>query len=120
MLEKTGIVGIDGIEDTLLAGLVTGDPILLIGAPGCGKTAFVERLAHLLGYKEEQIALYSAPTINFEDVVGLPMPVQAADGKDFTLKYARTETTIWDKKIVLWDELNRTKYDMQNQVIGRV
>jgi len=118
-LHKTGIIGIDAIEDTLLAGLCTGDPILLIGAPGCGKTAFVERLAHLLGYKEEEIALYSSPTINFEDVVGLPMPVDAGDGS-YNLRYARTETTIWDKKIVLWDELNRTKYDMQNQVLQAI
>jgi MoxR-like ATPase len=83
-LEKTGIVGIAAIEDPILAGLVLGEPILLVGPPGCAKTAFIERLSHLMGYKEDDIAAYSAPTVNFEDVVGLPWPtetvVQNPDG----------------------------------------
>jgi MoxR-like ATPase len=164
-LYKTGIVGLEPIEDILLSALVTGDPILLIGPPGCGKTAWVERVSHLLGYEEEQIALYSAPTINFEDVVGIPVPtkkrgdsivvdkqavlelagvdpkkvskdemneillktlaelssslrsIAIMEGDEINLGYASTPTTIWNKRVVLWDELNRSKYDMQNQIL---
>jgi len=37
-LKKLGVFGCDGIEDLILAGLITGDPVLFVGTNGTAKT----------------------------------------------------------------------------------
>lgn len=116
MLENTGYVGIAKIEDSLMVGLILGDPVLLIGSPGTAKTMLVRNISKMLGYDKDSTALYSMPTLVVEDVIGYPVP-DTADMSAIELKYASTPATIWNKKFLFLDEVNRCRPEVQNTML---
>ena len=70
ILEQLGIYGWKREdEDLLLASLLTGDPLLLIGPHGSAKTACAMKIAEALGKRFIQ---YDASKCLFEDVLGYP------------------------------------------------
>ncbi len=100
-LDSLGLFGLSGIEAPLLAGLVTGDPILLVGAPGCAKTLLARQLARALGLRYHA---YDASKALFEDIIGFPSPKALADGR---IEYVPTALSLWDKEFILVDEVSR-------------
>jgi len=109
MLEQIGIYGMEKIETALLAGLVTGDPVLLVGSHGSGKTLLCSRLAQALGLN---FWAYDAGKALFEDVLGFPNPASLSSGE---IAYIPTPISIWGKEFVLIDELSRANPAMQNK-----
>jgi hypothetical protein len=118
-LNDTKVYGLAAIEDYLLIPLTDGNPLLLIAPPGTAKTLFIRNLTRLLGYEPTQIAQYSAPTMNYEDIVGYPVPIENRDEGQtgFKLEFANTPVTVWDKRILFIDEVNRCKFDVQNLLL---
>jgi MoxR-like ATPase len=104
-----GLLGWETLEPVLLAALTTRDPLLLIGKHGTGKSFLLERLAQALGLVYR---FYNASLINYDDLVGIPMPDEARS----SLRYITTPTAIWDAEVVFVDELNRTRPDLQNKL----
>lgn len=104
-----GIYGIEPIGTALLAGLATGDPILLIGNHGSAKTLLCERIGQALGLR---FWAYDASKALFEDVIGFPNPADLARG---AVSYVSTPLSIWDKEFVLVDEISRATPSMQNK-----
>lgn len=100
-LDRLGLYGLRTIEDALLAGLVTGDPILLVGGPGSAKTLLARRLAEALRLR---FHAYDASKALFEDMIGFPNPGALAQGR---VEYAPTPLSISDKEFVLVDEISR-------------
>ncbi len=92
----------------LLAALATEAPLLLVGPHGTAKTLLVERLAGALGL---ELRHYNASLVNYDDLVGIPIPDEA--GK---LRFVGTEAAIWDAEIVFFDELTRCRPDLQNKL----
>jgi len=109
MLEKIGIYGMEKVESAILAGLVTGDPVLLVGSHGTAKTLLCSRLAKALGIA---FWAYDASKALFEDVLGFPDPTSLARGQ---VEYVPTPISIWGKEFVLIDELSRANPSMQNK-----
>ena len=109
ILEKLNTYGMEKIEDAVLAGLVTGDPVLLIGSHGSAKTLLARRLAASLGLK---FHAYDASKAMFEDVIGFPNPDSLSRG---IVEYTPTPISIWGKEFVLVDELSRASPAMQNK-----
>ncbi len=109
MLERLGIYGMEGIEKAVLSGLVTGDPVLLIGGHGSGKTLLCQRLSESLGM---EFWAYDASKAMFEDVLGFPDPSSLASGE---VGYVSTPVSIWGREFVLVDELSRATPAMQNK-----
>jgi MoxR-like ATPase len=109
ILARLGIFGADPLETALLAGLVTGDPILFVGAHGSAKTLLCERLAQALGLR---FWAYDASKALFEDVIGFPNPADLARG---VVSYVPTPLSLWDKEFVLIDEISRASPSMQNK-----
>jgi hypothetical protein len=110
LLEKLNIYGWNNRdENLLLASILTGDPILLIGDAGCAKTATIGNLARALGLN---FVAYDASKSLFEDVLGFPNPASLKNGK---MEYIESPITIWDKQYVLIDELNRSAREMQSK-----
>ena len=66
-----GLLGWETLEPVLLAALTTRDPLLLIGKHGTGKSFLLERLAQALGLVYR---FYNASLINYDDLVGIPVP----------------------------------------------
>jgi len=112
-LRKLGVYGFDHIEPIIWAALVSGDPMLLIGNSGTGKTFLLNSLSETLNLEHRH---YNASLISFDDLVGFPHP-----SKDFsTIHYLPTPATIWDAESVLIDEINRCKPEHQNRLFSLV
>lgn len=109
VLRHLGIYGYEGVEDLILAGLVTGDPVLLVGSHGTAKTMLCKRLADALGLR---FIAYDASKALFEDVIGFPDPYSIKKGR---IKYVSTPISIADKEFVLIDEISRANYQMQSK-----
>ena len=108
-LAAVGLYGMAGIATPVLASLVTGDPLLLVGAHGTAKTAMVEALARSMGLR---FRAYDASKALFEDIIGFPNPAELGQGK---VSYVSTQISIWDREFVLVDELSRATPSMQNK-----
>lgn len=112
-LRALGVYGYDAVEDVILASLVTGDPLLLIGKAGTGKTFLLNSLSEALGIEHRH---YNASLIAFDDLVGFPYPTE--DGT--AIRYIETPATIWQAESVLIDELSRCKPEHQNRLFSLV
>ena len=107
LLRSLGIVGWNHLEPVILAALATESPLLLIGPHGSAKTLVLTRLAEALGLTHRH---YNASLLNFDDLVGFPVP---DNGR---LVYLQTPATIWDAESVLFDEISRCRPELQNKL----
>jgi len=110
ILERLGIYGWnEQNENLLLAGILTGDPVLLIGTHGTAKTHLATKFAEALG---KRFIAYDASKALFEDVLGYPDIRKLQEGE---VSYIPSKVTLWDKEFVFIDELNRALPEMQNK-----
>ena len=110
LLERLGIYGWpERQENLLLTSLLTGDPLLLIGPHGCAKTYLASRVAQALG---RRFMAYDASKAMFEDVLGYPNLEKL---KQRMVDYVPGPLTIWDKEMILIDELNRALPEPQSK-----
>ena len=110
ILPKLGIYGwASHDENLLLASLLTGDPLLLVGTHGTAKTGLAGKIAEALGWR---FIAYDASKCLFEDVLGYPNVKKLQEGQ---VEYIGSPVTIFDKEFVLIDELNRAVPEMQSK-----
>ncbi len=110
ILKKLGIYGwSEQDENLVLASILTGDPLLLIGNHGCAKTYLANRIAEALGKK---FLVYDASKAMFEDVLGYPNVEKLKQG---IVEYIPSKITVWDKEFILIDELNRAIPELQSK-----
>jgi len=96
VLEMLGIYGWKPeTENLLLASLLTGDPILLVGRHGCAKTHVACKLAEAL---QKNFVAYDASKTLFDDVLGYPDIEKMKQGK---IEYLPSKVTVWDKEMIL-------------------
>jgi len=107
--EPLGLYGWKQLEPVILAVLATESPLLLVGKHGCAKSFILERLAETL---KLNYRFYNASLINYDDLVGIPVPVK----NNTQLDYISHPNSIWDAEILFVDELNRTKVELQNKL----
>jgi MoxR-like ATPase len=112
-LADLGVYGFDRPETTILAALVTEDPLLLVGRSGTGKTFLLNTLSEALGLKHRH---YNASLISFDDLVGFPYP----DDAHTTVRFLETPATVWGAESVLIDEISRCKPEHQNRLFSLV
>ena len=110
--ELTRPLGLEGwseLDPVILASLATEEPLLLVGKHGTAKSFLLERLARAL---DLEFRFYNASLINYDDLVGFPIP----DAKNTRLDYISTPSSIWDAEVVFLDEINRTRPELQNKL----
>ena len=107
--EPLGLFGWSHLEPVILAALASESPMLLIGKHGSAKSFILERLAESLGL---EFRCYNASLINYDDLVGIPVPVN----NNTSLSYISNPNSIWDAEVVFIDEINRTKPELQNKL----
>ena len=107
ILNRLGLYGMRAIEPVILAALITEEPLLLIGRHGTAKSLLLTRLARALGLEFRH---YNASMINFDDIVGFPLP------KDGAVEYVQTPASVWGAEAVFFDEVSRCRPDMQNRM----
>ncbi|MDA1044686.1 MAG: MoxR family ATPase [Verrucomicrobia bacterium] len=104
-----GLEGWSHLEPIVLAALISEDPLLLIGTHGTAKSFLLQRLAEALGLT---FRFYNTSLINFDDLVGIPFPVD----NNTRLEYIATSAAIWDAEVVFMDELSRARPELQNKI----
>ena len=107
--EPLGLFGWQHLEPVILAALASESPMLLIGKHGSAKSFILERLAESLNL---EFRCYNASLINYDDLVGIPVPVN----NNTSLSYISNPNSIWDAEVIFIDELNRTKPELQNKL----
>jgi MoxR-like ATPase len=112
-LAPLGVYGFTEQEPLILAALVTGDPLLLIGESGTGKTFLLNTISEALGLEHRH---YNASLIAFDDLVGFPYPDDARE----TVRFLQTPATVWGAESVLIDELSRCKPEHQNRLFSLI
>ena len=112
-LSALGAYGFRRQEPAILAALVTGDPLLLIGRSGTGKTFLLNSISEALGLEHRH---YNASLIAFDDLVGFPYPDEARA----SIRFLETPATIWGAESVLIDEISRCKPEHQNRLFSLV
>lgn len=112
-LRALGVYGFDKLQPVVWASLASGDPLLLIGNAGTGKTFLLNSLSEALGLEHRH---YNASLISFDDLVGFPFP--AEDNR--SVNYLPTPATVWEAQSVLIDEINRCKPEHQNRLFSLV
>ena len=110
ILEQLGIYGWKKQDENLvMASLLTGDPLLLIGNHGCAKTHIANKTAEALG---KRFLVYDASKAMFEDVLGYPNVEKLKQG---IVEYVPSKVTVWDKELIMIDELNRAIPELQSK-----
>lgn len=104
-----GIQGWEHLDPVLLAALATEAPLLLVGPHGTAKSQLVEKVAEALTLSMRH---YNASLINYDDLVGIPMPDETAT----MLNFISTPGAIWDAEFVFFDEISRCRPDLQNKM----
>ena len=113
VLARLGAYGFEAQEPAILAALVTGDPLLLIGKSGTGKTFLLNSISEALGLEHRH---YNASLISFDDLVGFPYP----DDEKTAVRFLETPATVWGAESVLIDEISRCKPEHQNRLFSLV
>ena len=113
-LAELNIYGFESISDLLAAALFSGEPACMVGEKGTAKTFLSSQLA---GALDVSFIAYNASTINFEDIVGYPIPNKGEDGTWEKMDFIPTKTSIWGRQFILIDELNRARIDRQNDLL---
>ena len=110
LLEKLGIFGWkEQDENLVLSSLLTGDPLLLIGNHGSAKTHVANKIGQAIN---KSYLCYDASKAMFEDVLGYPNIEKLKSG---IVEYVPSKVTIWDKNLILIDELNRAVPELQSK-----
>jgi len=112
-LAALGAYGFEAQEPVILAALASGDPILLIGRSGTGKTFLLNSISEALGLEHRH---YNASLISFDDLVGFPYPDEAKA----SVRFLETPATVWGAESVLIDEISRCKPEHQNRLFSIV
>jgi MoxR-like ATPase len=105
---RLGLIGFKRIAPVLIAALATEEPLLLVGPHGTAKSLLLTRVVAALGLECRH---YNASLLNFDDLVGFPMP-----GRDGRLEYLKTPAAIWGAGAVIFDEVSRCRPEIQNKL----
>lgn len=127
IFDKLGIHGFSSAqENAIFASLLSGEPCLLVGPPGVAKTELVNVIGAALRensrrkYPDDKskwfdYQVYDASKLNFEDLVGYPsIAGMQKDPPEVT--YIPTNSSIWGKHLIAFDELNRCAEDRQGNL----
>lgn len=127
ILEELGIFGFSKVkEQAIFASILLGDPILFIGPPGTAKTEVIAAIGSALRESSKRInptdtdkwfnyQIYDASKLNFEDLVGYPN-ISKMKAENPVVEYIPTKSTIWNKHMIAFDEINRCTEDRQSNL----
>lgn len=115
----TDIIGQDKAKYDIKSALLSKRNILIVGAPGIGKTTMAKNLSKILPGKESKfIRVQGSPDLTVEDLIGDIDPIKAMKHGPLSLE-AFTPGKIFkaDKGVLFFDELNRCPEKLQNALL---
>ena len=102
------------LVQAVLHGIATGQPYLIVGDSGIGKTSFLKWVLSMLGI---QMVYIPAANVSVENLM-VPFPIDDSDTGEAVLEmrfYAQLMTP--DPKVIVIDELGRAEPDLGNTIM---
>jgi Mg-chelatase subunit ChlI len=112
------IIGQEKVKSGIKSALLAGRHIIIVGAPGIGKTTLAKNIAKLLPGKGNFVRIQGSPDLTVEDLLGDIDPIKALEYGPLSLE-AFTKGKIFKahKGILFFDELNRCPEKLQNALL---
>jgi len=109
-----GIIGWDVYEPIIIGAVMADIPIMIVGAPGTGKTVAGRAIARAF-YGEVNFKAYHCPELHRDALMGfLDIPALQKERK---VEFIHDDLSIWDKEAVLLDEPNRAPQSLQHYLL---
>lgn len=103
------IHGYEDLEPVILGLMAMDKSFILIGRHGTGKTKLAKWLSH--GFGSDSFVFYDATKDDLISIAGIPDPESIKIGK---LRFVGHERSIWDKSVIVVDEITRAAKENQN------
>jgi MoxR-like ATPase len=103
------IHGYEELEPVILGLMAMDKSFILIGRHGTGKTKMAKWLSH--GFGDGSFVFYDATKDDLISIAGIPDPESIKVGK---LRFVGHERSIWDKSVIVVDEITRAAKENQN------
>lgn len=114
----TDILGQDKVKKELKSALIAGRNIIIVGAPGIGKTTLAKNVAKLDSGITNFIRIQGSPDLTVEDILGDIDPVKALKYGPLSIEaFQKGKIFKADKGILFFDELNRCPEKLQNALL---
>lgn len=112
------ILGQDKVKRELKSALITGRNLIIVGAPGIGKTTLAKNIAKLdIGFKNF-VRIQGSPDLTVEDILGDIDPVKALKYGPLSIEaFQKGKIFKADKGVLFFDELNRCPEKLQNALL---
>jgi len=116
------ILGQDSAKRAVKSALLSERHIILVGAPGIGKTTLAKNIAKLLPHKGKSkipfVRIQGSPDLTVEDLLGDIDPIKAMKFGPLSLEaFSKGKIFKADKGILFFDELNRCPEKLQNALL---
>ena len=105
-------VGREGEVDAVLAGLLSGEPVILVGAPGTAKSAIITSLGRLVG--DTRVFNYLMTRFTEPDELFGPLDITAYK-KGIVRRI--TDNTVLDADLVFLDEIFKSSGAIRNTLL---
>ncbi len=103
------IHGYEDLEPVILGLMAMDKSFILIGRHGTGKTKLAKWLSH--GFGDDSFVFYDATKDDLISIAGIPDPESIKTGK---LRFVGHERSIWNKSVIVVDEITRAAKENQN------
>ena len=102
----TDILGQDKAKRAVKSTLLTDRHIILVGAPGIGKTTLAKNIATILGKNTSFVRVQGSPDLTVEDLLGDIDPIKALKFGPLSIEaFTKGKLFKADKGILFFDEL---------------
>jgi len=114
----TDIIGQDKAKKDIKSALLSKRNIMIVGAPGIGKTTMAKNIARAISNEGKFVRVQGSPDLTAEDLIGDIDPIKAMKYGPLSLE-AFTKGKIFkaDKGVLFFDELNRCPEKLQNSLL---
>ena len=115
----TDILGQDKVKKQIKSALLTNRHIIIVGAPGIGKTTLAKNISKLLPAGDKKfVRVQGSPDLTAEDLLGDIDPIKALKYGPLSLEaFQKGKIFKADKGILFFDELNRCPEKLQNALL---
>ena len=114
----TDIVGQKKAKQDIKSALISKRNILIVGAPGIGKTTMAKNIAGTISKEGKFVRVQGSPDLTVEDLIGDIDPIKAMKyGPLSTEAFTQGKIFKANKGVLFFDELNRCPEKLQNALL---